>query len=117
MKKICAIYTKLHYLSFALITLLFLSPLDLFSQNGAYKNDSIVTYNHGQSKKLGHYTFEPGVKEKAFSQEFDTNDNVGWTVEFSDGATKTVDTNINSNNCRNPSLFVTPIEFLRFYLP
>jgi len=64
------------------------------------ENGSVVTYNHGQAKKQGLYTFEPGVKEKAFSQEFDSKDRVEWTVEFPDGSSKTTDANINSNHCK-----------------
>ncbi|MDF1576264.1 MAG: hypothetical protein P1P86_13835 [Bacteroidales bacterium] len=64
------------------------------------ESGSVVTYNHGQAKKYGIYTFEPGVKEKAFSQEFDHKDRVEWTVVFPDGTEKTTDANINSNHCR-----------------
>lgn len=142
MKKIYNLYIRLQFLSFVLITSLFLSPPDLFGQNGkgngngskydvdivlscteyigngtivahfgyenkgkktvvVDENGSVVTYNHGQAKKQGLYTFEPGVKEKAFSQEFDSKDRVEWTVEFPDGSSKTTDANINSNHCKD----------------
>jgi hypothetical protein len=62
---------------------------------------SVITYNYGQSKKYGLYTFEPGVNEKAFSQEFDSKDRVQWTVIFPDGTTRTTDANIHSNHCKD----------------
>ena len=154
MKKIYTLYTRLQFPSFVLITLLFLSPLDLFGQNGkgkvkssiydvdivlscteyigdgtivahfGYENKgkktivideagSVVTYNHGQAKKYGLYTFEPGVTEVAFSQEFDSKDRVEWTVDFPDGTSKTTDANINSNHCKGitESLNIIPGYF------
>jgi hypothetical protein len=65
------------------------------------ESGSVITYNHGQSKKYGLYTFEPGVYERAFSQEFDSKDRVEWTVVFPDGTEKTTDANISSNHCRD----------------
>lgn len=50
--------------------------------------NSTVTYNHGQSKKLGLNTFKSGIVEKAFSQVFDAHDRVQWTVVFPDGTIK-----------------------------
>ena len=65
------------------------------------ENGSVVTYNRGQSKKNGLAVFEPGVKEKAFSQEFDAQDRVQWTVTLPNGKVKTADADINSNHCRD----------------
>ena len=74
------------------------------------ESGSVVTYNHGQAKKYGIYSFEPGVHEKAFSQEFDNKDRVEWTVVLADGTEKTTDANINSNHCTDPqaSLDIVP---------
>ncbi len=75
---------------------------------------SVVTYNHGQAKKYGLYTFEPGVTEVAFSQEFDSKDRVEWTVEFPDGTSKTTDANINSNHCKG---IIESLDIIPGYLP
>ena len=150
MIKVFTLNKKIHLLSFIFITLLFLSPLELFGQKNSKYNDiyivlscteyigdgkavahfgyenagkktvvvdetgSVVVYNHGQSKKYGLYTFEPGVKEKAFSQEYDVKDRVEWTVVFDDGTEKTVDANINSNHCRG---IVESLDIIPGYLP
>ena len=75
---------------------------------------SVVTYNHGQAKKYGIYTFEPGVNEDAFTQEFDSKDRVQWTVYFSNGDSTTTDANINSNHCRDAQ---TDLNIIPGYIP
>jgi hypothetical protein len=44
---------------------------------------SYILYDHGRSRKYVLNTFEPGVHEKAFSQEFDSDDWVKWILRFS----------------------------------
>ena len=61
---------------------------------------SVLIYNHGQSKKYGLYTFEPGAKEKAFSMDFDALDHVQWIVTLPSGQVKVVEADINSNHCQ-----------------
>ena len=78
------------------------------------ENGSVLTYNHGQSKKLGLYTFDPGVTERAFSQEFDSRDRVQWTVTLPNGTVKTVDANINSNHCQD---VVASLDIIPGYFP
>lgn len=63
------------------------------------ENGSVVTYNHGQAKKLGLSTFEPGLKEKAFYIDFNAKDRVQWTVTLPNGKVKTTDADIHSNHC------------------
>jgi len=75
---------------------------------------SVVTYNHGQAKKYGIYSFEPGVIEDAFTQEFDSKDRVEWTVVLADGTEKTTDANINSNHCRDAQ---TSLDIVPGYQP
>lgn len=76
-------------------------------------NGSVISYNHGQSKKLGLNTFDPGVHENAFSEEYDVKDRVQWTVVFEDGTSKTTDANISSNHCKDAqsSLNIIPGYF------
>ena len=63
---------------------------------------SVVTYNHGQAKKYGLNVFEPGVVEKAFSEEFDAHDRVRWEVRMpNSGELKITEASINSNHCRD----------------
>ncbi|TFG42679.1 MAG: hypothetical protein E4H43_02790, partial [Bacteroidia bacterium] len=62
---------------------------------------SVVTYNNGQSKKYAVNTFQPGVQENVFSQEFTTKDRVEWTVTLPNGKVKVVNADINSNHCRS----------------
>jgi len=75
---------------------------------------SVVTYNHGQAKKYGIYSFEPGVMEDAFTQEFDSKDRVEWTVVLADGTEKTTDANINSNHCKDAQ---TSLDIIPGYQP
>jgi len=63
------------------------------------EDGSVVIYNHGQAIKAGLYRFEPGVKDKAFSQDFDYMDEVEWSVTLPNGNVKTVSANINYNKC------------------
>ena len=78
------------------------------------ESGSVVIYNHGQSKKYGLYNFEPGVKEKAFSQDFDAKDRVQWTVTLPSGKVKTVDADINSNHCQG---VVASLDIIPGYNP
>ncbi len=62
---------------------------------------SVVTYNHGQSKKYGIYVFEPGTVEDAFTEDFDMHDRVEWTVTMPNGKVKTTDASISSSHCQD----------------
>ncbi len=150
MNKLYYMSKRFQLLSLIIITLVFLTPLDLFGQKGngngngngnkeiniiascveyigdgqlkvhfGYENPSnktividedgsVVIYNHGQAIKAGLYVFEPGVKEKAFSQDFDYMDEVEWSVTLPNGKVKTVTANINYNQCSNDGLPVIP---------
>ena len=44
---------------------------------------SYIAYNYTRDEKYVISTFEPGVHDKAFSQEFRNDDWVRWTVKFS----------------------------------
>ena len=72
------------------------------------ENGSVVTYNHGQAIKAGLYVFEPGVKEKAFSQSFEATSDVEWSVTLPNGNVKTVTANINYNKCSDEGLPIIP---------
>lgn len=72
------------------------------------ENGSVVIYNHGQAVKAGLYVFEPGVKEKAFSQTFDYMDEVEWSVTLPNGNVQTVTANINYNKCSDDGLPIIP---------
>ena len=72
------------------------------------EDGSVVIYNHGQAIKAGLYVFEPGVKEKAFSQDFDHMDEVEWSVTLPSGNVKTVTANINYNDCSGDGLPIIP---------
>lgn len=72
------------------------------------EDGSVVIYNHGQAVKAGLYTFEPGVNEKAFSQDFDAMDQVEWSVTLPSGNVKTVTANISYNHCTDGGLPIIP---------
>ena len=72
------------------------------------EDGSVVIYNHGQAKKAGLYVFEPGLKEKAFSQDFHYMDQVEWSVTLPNGNVKTVTANINYNKCSGDGLPIIP---------
>ncbi len=72
------------------------------------EDGSVVTYNHGQAIKAGLYIFEPGVNEKAFSQNFDAKDIVEWEVTLPNGKVKTVTANINLYHCPDDGLPIIP---------
>ena len=72
------------------------------------EDGSVVIYNHGQAIKAGLYRFEPGVKDKAFSQDFDYMDEVEWSVTLPNGNVKTVSANINYNKCSGDGLPIIP---------
>jgi len=73
------------------------------------ESNSAVIYNHGQSKKLGINTFQPGVVNKAFSHDFDAQDRVQWEVILPDGTVKkTTDASVNSSHFCQGTEFITP---------
>ncbi len=72
------------------------------------ENGSVVIYNHGQAIKAGLYVFEPGVKEKAFSQDFEYMDEVEWSVTLPNGDVQTVTADISYNKCSDEGLPIIP---------
>ena len=72
------------------------------------EDGSVVIYNHGQAIKAGLYIFEPGVKEKAFSQDFEYMDQVEWSVTLPSGKVKTITANINYPKCSGDGLPIIP---------
>lgn len=71
------------------------------------ESSSVITYNHGQSKKYAISTFLPGKHEKVFTQEIAADDRVVWEVVMPNGKVKIVSADINSNHCRGLE-FITP---------
>ena len=72
-----------------------------------YRTWSRVYYNNGRSREYALNTFEPGVVEKAFYQDIDSDDQADWVVRLSFWTVLRVTGDINSNPCQG-SLPIIP---------
>ncbi|RLD53019.1 MAG: hypothetical protein DRI97_13905, partial [Bacteroidetes bacterium] len=63
------------------------------------KKSSYIRFNYDKSKRFVMNNFQPGVYEKVFSHEFNSDDQVDWTVIPSNYSERTVTANSSSDPC------------------
>ena len=72
------------------------------------RKESYIAYNYTREIKYVNEVFLPGVHEKVFSQEFNSDDWVRWTVKFSNDDTKIVQADASSVRCDGELLQIIP---------